>query len=470
MVPELAISTTVMDDVEFVKCFNGVIAAHYQEAARYQKTLPEFALMRMRQVVEGLCLELASHVGLTVPTDHTLIKLIKDLKVSGKFKKAIADDLHHIRIQANKFVHVEKAVSPGQPSKVQSDIELADIVQTCRTALCRVLVAFACSIKNVTGITELLQRQFAVMSQEELIAKAVTSLKPNDKFLAGVAVDAITQDFLSKEVGLILTEQQKFHYFSLQRLAATFYLAAIELDANLDEVPSQYLSEIGDRLAFTRCDTEYLFRFADVVVHGDIGEELKAKGVTALESAAKKGHVPAKALLAGIYYQNANYEPALKLALAAVDAGEFRAVKILFYYYAEGNACAIDKTMARRYLDIGVENGYLPALTLLGQELCIGERLDKQKAAGLQYLQQAAEQGDPDAIKFIPLFDGTKEREIQERSQSVLTMLKNYETIQEVMIEAKRVQNQQLAYQQKVGVNDPCPCKSGKKYKKCCKK
>lgn len=466
MVSELVVPTTTMDDIEFAQHFGSAIAAYYLDAARYQKTLPEFALMRMRQVIEALCIEMAGHVRLQQSDSQSLYQLITDLKDSGKFKKSIADDLHLIRTNANNFVHAEKS-SSGSASGSFSSNDLARITQNCRDALCRVLVAFAASIKGVNEVAVLQQRQFDLVTHQELIAKGVTAIEPKDKYLAGIAVDALTQDFLAEQVGLIFSEQQKFQYWSLQRLAATFYLAAIELDAELDKVPAEYLNGSIENLIFTRSDAEYLFRFADVVVHGDIGEELKAKGVVALESAAIKGHVTAKALLAGVHYQHAKYAPVLNLAEDAYAAGEMRALKVLFYYYAEGLACNVDKVKAREYLEIGVARNYLPVITLLGKILCSGTLLEKNQSLGLEYLKRAADAGDPDAIKCLPLFNGTQEQRLKDLERALMNAIAEHPTEQKINkpLVVRGVSNQPP----KIGANEPCPCGSGKKYKKCCK-
>lgn len=466
MVSELVVPTTVMDDVEFAQHFNSTIAAYYLDAARYQKTLPEFSLMRMRQVVEGLCNNMASYFGLAVPADHSLFQLITDLKESGKFKKAVADDLHFIRLNANNFVHAEKS-SPGSASGSFSSNDLVRITQNCRDALCRVLVAFAASIKGVSEVSVLQQRQFDLVTHQELIAKGVTAMQPKDKYLAGIAVDALTQHFLAEQVSLIFSEQQKFQYWSLQRLAATFYLAAIELDAELDQVPLKYRDGSIENLTFTRSDAEYLFRFANVVVHGDIGDELKAKGVVALESAATQGHVTAKALLAGVHYQNAKYALVLNLAEEAYAAGEMRALKVLFYYYAEGLACKVDKVKAQEYLEFGVTRNYLPAMTLLGKTLCSGTLLEKNQSLGLEYLKRAAAAGDSDAIKCLPLFNGTQEQRFKDLERALMNAIAEHPTKQKINnpLAGSGVSNQPT----KIGANEPCPCGSGKKYKKCCK-
>lgn len=467
MVNELVHASTCVDDVEFVKIFKDPIATYYLDAARYQKTLPEFALMRMRQVVEGLCREMATHFGLVVPVTINLYQLITDLRDSGKFKKAIADDLHLIRMHANSFVHAEK-LAENHAGRAVSSQNLVEILQVCRDALCRVIVAFGCSIKTVQGIFSLQQRQFDTLTQEELITKAVLSMEPKDKYLAGLAVGMMAQEYLAKKVGLVFTEQQKFQYRSMQRLASTFYLAAIELDAELDQVPISYRDAQNKNLAFTRSNAEYLFQFADVVVHGDIGDELREKGLAALEIAAlNKGHVTAKALLAGVYYENANYELVLKLASDAYESGELRALKVLFYFYAEGKACPVDIAKAQSYLESGVEKEYLPAFILLGKELWSGKLLEQNKSLGLHYMRQAEDKGELEATKLIPILDGTAERQFKEIGEQMISEFEKFfdsSNAKPHRAEVKLPSEQQI----KVGRNEPCICGSGKKSKKCC--
>lgn len=397
MAEGLIVAPTPKDDIEFVEVFGSKIADLYAEAAKFQLSLPDFSLLRMRQVVEALCIALAEHVGLALPDSPNLYQLIVDLKDSGKFKKAIADDLHFVRIEANKYVHKESQKSASKEDEAENPLAaLQETTQNCRDALCRILVDFARSIKGEVHASVLQQRQFSKLTHQDLIAIAITSLNPKDKFLAGVATDALTQAFLNSVPNVVLTEQQKFHYWSLLRLSATWYSAAIELDAELDQVSLSHRTgpNQAEKLTLSRSNPEYLYRFAEVVVHGDIGEDWKAKGVLALQAAVSKGHAASKALLGGLLYLDENYDAALKLLLDAHAAGELRALKVLFWYYAEGKACQPDLVKARQYLDYGVERGFIPAIALLGRCLYEGEYLEKDPDKGREYLEFAVNLGD----------------------------------------------------------------------------
>lgn len=456
-----------LDDIDFSAVFGRDIAELYSEAAKFQLSLPEFSLLRMRQVVEALCIALAKNVELALPDNPNLYQLIVDLKDSGKFKKAIADDLHFVRIEANKYVHKESQKSAGKESKAENTLAvLHETTQQCRDALCRILVDFARSIKGEVYASVLQQRQFSTLTHQDLIAIATTSLKPKDKFLAGVATDALTQDFLNSVPNVVLTEQQKFHYWSLLRLSATWYLAAIEIDAELDQIPvSQRVdSDQAEKLTLSRSHPEYLYRFAEVVVHGDIGEHLKAKGVLALKAAVSKGHAASKALLGGLLYLEGNYDVALKLLLEADAAGELRALKVLFWYYAEGKACKPDLVKARQYLDRGVERGFIPTIALLGRSLYEGEYLEKDEDKGREYLQLAVQLGDRNSALVLE-----KDHIIDAMQGGVTEFLAELDRVNKAVKKGKNpyLEVKTITKQPKVGVNEPCPCGSGKKYKKC---
>jgi hypothetical protein len=456
-----------LDDIDFSAVFGRDVAELYTEAAKFQHSLPEFSLLRMRQVVEALCIALAEHVELALPDNPNLFQLIVDLKDSGKFKKAIADDLHFVRIEANKHVHKESQKSASKEIKAENTLALLHkTTQQCRDALCRILVDFARAIKGEVYASVLQQRQFSTLTHQDLIAIATTSLKPKDKFLAGVATDALTQDFLNSVPNVVLTEQQKFHYWSLMRLSATWYLAAIELDAELDQIPvSQRVeSDQAEKLTLSRSHPEYLYRFAEVVVHGDIGEHLKAKGVLALKAAVSKGHAASKALLGGLLYLEGSYDVALKLLLEADAAGELRSLKVLFWYYAEGKACKPDLVKARHYLDRGVERGFIPAIALLGRSLYEGEYLEKDEDKGREYLELAVQLGDRNSALVLE-----KDNIIDSMQGGVTEFLAELDRVNKAVKKGKKTyaEVKTITKQPKFGVNEPCPCGSGKKYKKC---
>lgn len=452
------VSQAPIDDIDFVYVFGREIAELYTEAANFQRSLPEFSLLRMRQVIEALCIALAEHVGLALPASPNLYQLIVDLKDSGKFKKAIADDLHFVRIEANKYVHKEPQTSASKQSKAENTLAvLQETTQNCRDALCRILVDFARSTKGEVYTSVLPQRQFSAVTHQDLIAKATTSLNPKDKFLAGVATDALTQDFLNSVPNVVLTEQQKFHYWSLLRLSATWYLAAIELDAELDHIPvSQRVDpHQAEKLTLSRSHPEYLYRFAEVVVHGDIGEDWKAKGVLALQAAVSKGHAASKALLGGLLYFEDKYDVALKLLLEADAAGELRALKVLFWYYAEGKACQPDLVKARQYLDRGVERGFIPAIALLGRSLYEGEYLEKDPDKGREYLEFAVNLGDRNSALLLE-----KDNIIDVMQGGVTEFLAELNRVNKAVKKGKNpyAQVKNITRSHKIGVNDLCPC------------
>lgn len=456
-----------IDDIDFVSVFGRDVAELYSEAANFQRSLPEFSLLRMRQVVEALCIALAEHFELALPASSNLYQLIVDLKDSGKFKKAIADDLHFVRIEANKYVHKESQKSASKQNKAaNTSAALHETTQLCRDALCRILVDFARSIKSEVNTSVLQQRQFSTLTHQDLIAMATTSLKPKDKFLAGVATDALTQDFLNSLPNVVLTEQQKFHYWSLLRLSATWYLAAIELDAEMDKTPftKRVEQNEAEKLTFTRSNPEYLYRFAEVVVHGDIGAHWKAKGVLALQAAVNKGHAASKALLGGLLYFEERFDIALKLLLEAEAAGELRALKVLFWYYAEGKACQQNLVKARQYLDRGVERGFIPAIALLGSSLYEGEYLEKDEDKGREYLELAIHLGDRNSALLLE-----KDNIIDAMQGGVTEFLAELDRVNKAVKKGKNPYSdvKTITKQPKVGVNEPCPCGSGKKYKKC---
>lgn len=460
-----------IDDIDFVSVFGCEIAELYTEAANFQRSLPEFSLLRMRQVIEALCMTLAEHVGLALPASPNLYQLIVDLKDSGKFKKAIADDLHFVRIEANKYVHKEPQTSASKENKAaNTSTDLHETTQQCRDALCRILVDFARSIKGEVHASVLQQRQFSKLTHQDLIVIATTSLNPKDKFLAGVATDALTQDFLNSVPNLVSTEQQKFHYWSLLRLSATWYLAAIELDAELDQVSLSHRTgpNQAEKLTLSRSNPEYLYRFAEVVVHGDIGEDWKIKGIQALQAAVSKGHAASKALLGGLFYFDGQFDAALKLLLDAHAAGELRALKVLFWYYAEGKACQPDLVKARQYLDYGVERGFIPAIALLGRSLYEGDLLEKDEVKGREYLELAASLGDLNSALWQEKDNIIEVMQLQ--MQDYAKALKaEMERVSKAHKKGKNPYSKvkTVTKSSKVGVNDPCFCGSGKKYKKC---
>ncbi|WP_270670657.1 hypothetical protein, partial [Aeromonas sp. QDB04] len=109
--------------------------------------------------------------------------------------------------------------------------------------------------------------QLRAVEEKEVIYKAFFSDNAKDKFLGGKAISALHDVYFQKLPTRFVTERQNIHLSSHDEIALQLYLAAIELDAELDKVSVNLWCNQKEReeLVHSRARSEYNYEFALLV-------------------------------------------------------------------------------------------------------------------------------------------------------------------------------------------------------------
>lgn len=444
-------------DIELSKIFGNEVSTKYTEAVEVYKLFPDLSLMRFRQIAELLCDKLAKHYDLSHCFGLSLFEVVNELEGFNHIDRQASSRLHKIRISANSVVHSRN--SEESDSVTRDFSSLTKVAADCRTDVCTLFIYFRQQLFKNKINYKVVEEKLIHVEYKEIIAKAMLSDNAKDKFLAGKAVERLFEQYLGTNSSIVCTERNSAHQKSMLRMAAELYRAAIEIDAELDDVPLSYISVKNKRIdyMYSRANPEYLYHFADVVLSDSISEELKIEGRKALEVAARKKHLPSKALLGALKYRETLYEEAFELLVSSAMEDQVIALRWLYYYYSDGTACEQELDKAVFYIEKAIKLGCVSSMLEFGKALYDGDVFAKDLTRSRFLLEKAQKLGSNKATLILNLFlnDGIKVMQEQ-----ILSAIESWSSNE------KKVH--QKVMKKKYPVNSPCQCGSGKKYKKCC--
>jgi TPR repeat protein len=473
---DLVPSKIEVDDLSFSTRFGTKIGDDYRQAVEVMMVFPEYALLKYRQVLEQLSAALCKlH---KIPTDHydSLHVQINELCHQGRIDDKLKSKFHELRIMTNRAVH-KTPISEGDLEQYQvqeykqefisernkQNKEVQEKAIHGRALLFEILKACSADFRYIKLNETLYMANLEHLELRQLVFNALNSQRAHEKFLGGKAIEKILSDQEAKSGTFIASYADISHRKSQLKIASSFYRAAIEIDAELDDLDTGILLDNAkvEQYQLSRSKAEYLFHFADIAVNEDLGEELYKEGFAALEVAVKKSFTPAIALLGAKHYFDENYSNALNLLITAFQSDNALAARFLFYYYSEGKACNKDPFLAKKYIEKACELDCTDSMLNLAMDYSNGNTFGKNIEKAKYWMNLAAEKGNLRAKLGYDLFFGNS-------VQKITTAFTD--NLMKALDEANEgLKSKPLLVGQKLGVNEPCHCGSGKKYKKCCR-
>lgn len=446
-------------DTDFVSVFGTKIATLYKEAIEYQQVLPDVSLTRFRKILELWCAELAKKNNLNGTDDLTLRDFIDFLYSEHIFTRDVKDKLHRVRQFANNAVHANKELPHDRLRNelISSFVQARSLFSSLLTDLSELLLSSTTNVVIIDG-------ELRAVEEKEIIYKAFFSDNAKDKFLGGKAISALHYAYFQKLPTTFVTERQNIHLSSHDEIALQLYLAAIELDAELDKLPVNLWCNKKEReeLVHARARPEYNYEFALSASDRSDYDPYKQRAFTALRSAIRKNHQPSQALLGALLYNSGSYVESFDLLKPASLDGDLLALRQLYFYYSEGKACDKDMLLATEYAEKAIELGCTLTMYAYGRDLFEGNNVEPDKIKGSELIKKATEMGDKQATTYSKVFiENNLPKILADECSKIVDRLKKglLPGGKFVGFEGGR----------KIGVNETCPCGSGKKYKKCCK-
>ncbi|MCF3098070.1 hypothetical protein EHZ86_12415 [Aeromonas australiensis] len=118
--------------------------------------------------------------------------------------------------------------------------------------------------------------------------------------------------------------------------------------------------------------------------------------------------------------------------------------------------------LATEYAEKAIELGCTQTMCAYGRDLFEGNNVGLDKIKGSELIKKAADMGDKQAITYSKmLIENDLPKMLADGASKFYDMLNKGSLTGSKSVGFERGK--------KIGVNDTCPCGSGKKYKRCCK-
>ena len=398
--------------------------------------LPSHALVRFRDTLEFLCLRLAEKTR-SIPHQLSLVQLIGYLHEHGQTTFAVNDQFHRIRKLCNVGAHQALlAIQEDQQGALR--IERKTLISNAQMTRDELLTVFKRLYKDETGAAEMVSVTKVEISTQEwkaLIFQAASQENPEIKYKAGLWCEAEAERMNLSVTTLIVSNEFEIQRKFLLKLAGIFYQASYQLKANADA----------------------MFRYASLVEFGNLDGDKLSEAIEIIRNAADDAHGKACDHYAAILYEDQkNYVLAEKYWLQAIDRGVTRAYYCMGVLYRDEKVGKVDHEKSIAFLEKGVEENDTDCLYLLGRDYFEGLGVEKNSVKAKELLFKASEAGHNAARAYLALEVNGGLKKITDTFKFLGMQLA--QTLPKIIPASKN----------KVRVNDPCPCGSGKKYKKCC--
>ena len=451
-------------DVDLSLYFGEVIAEEYSAGLNYLQLDPASSLVKFRIVAELLCMRIASSKNVLLESD-TLNERINELYDCQIIHVSFKDNLHRVRIEGNQGAHGIRSERYGN----EDDQDYVDRIKAeYRKGLdARAISSRRRTIENLEDAYVIingspLNRSVEIVEIEDRLwekdlVEALMSTCPKKKLRAGKIYESLA---VNKRISDPFNMNYEFDadYNSIIKHAAVSYEASYKLSSGVGRNTSKKFNEMD--FIKENSDSESLYLYWRIVNQSSFfGEEKTKECGWIIKHLALKEYVPAQCDYGKTLYDKGEYEQALSFYMSALFKSSDNVFVYLFDYYHQGLACKKDGEKALHYLSKGIELGCAASISQLGQLYHQGLYFEKDELKAEDLLIEAIQLGSVDAERYY-LSNVIKPFKNEVKEILVSSMEKAIDNISALMNSSSKG---------KTGSNKPCPCKSGKKYKKCCK-
>lgn len=423
-------------DIDLAHRISSNIGAAYRQAVEFSEVLPSFALVRFRDVLDGICEQLARAANLyweRVP----LVDKIAALTDAGAVTFRLRDCLHLARTLCNTGAHQTLPDSPeSAKEKLDRHKELVQHAGKVRDLLLEAFEYLYCSSNALEIKPGYVKATIDNQLFRDVLFNATVHSDADAKYNAGLWCEAEAERRSREFKGIIASDAYQHEQTFLKRLAATFYQSSSLLKQNVDAQ----------------------FRYARFVEQGMIDAEKKHEAVGMIARAAELGHPEACDYFGGVLYEDKqDYENAERFWIKAAQANVTRAYFCLYLLYSKGEAFKADLVKAIGYLKTGAEQGDRDCLDQLGRCYFEGDGVEHDEETARVLLQRAVDQGSGSARAYLAL-------KVNRGADLIADQL---QILGAAMLAQTRNQRRTSS-----GAVEPyalCSCGSGKKYKFCCR-
>lgn len=454
-----------LTDLELAAELDPSIEREYSNAIEFLSIAPDYSLLNFRRILESICRNIATPNQVDIDS-LTLSDSINELFACQIVTYDIKSSMHELRKLCNAAIHRrdENSSEVLPDEKIGGHQETLDtrksIDQKHASTARKLLVEIMIQACRILGLMDRAPKIDFIATDDqqhkETLYAATISTDSSLKFKAGLICESLSKQSFDPLI-LISSYQSIFQDQTLLKLSAAYYESSIKLSAGLDNDIAT-VSEIGEaNYIFQFCDLEALYRYGLVATESILADELSQSGIKALRIAAERGHPAASAQYAINRYDHGDYSVAKKYAEIAASHDIALGHLALFYYYSAGKAVPPQSEKALLHLNQAADSGFADAIAVLGKLHAEGILVDQNRERAEQLLLDAIDKGSTWASRYYQI-------EYNDLAGKLATqMTTGFKALAEALDELKP----KPAVAQKLRRNDPCPCGSGIKSKKC---
>ncbi len=455
--------TTIRNDIELSKGFGEVLADEYNAALNFIHIDASASLLKFRNIAEILC-ELISNSKNIDLSSKDLYPRIEELCDYQIINHPTYDRLHRLRVLGNIGAHPDMTLLNGdETDKIAIQKMNVQYAEELRE---KAFIARELTVRNMEDAHSIIFNRPLPISVNILpisdnswhkeVNDAILSPCYKKKLQAGRIYDSLANEMRIKDP-FSQSHDHEQRYRGLKKQAVCNYELAYILSAKVD---NEFISSLMNGKSISleniyknKSDPEALYRFWYISVFQDETQDFEWM----LEASAKRGWPEAQANYGGLLLDLGMYEDALAMLELALEAKVDLAYKNLFQFYVNEKQGNLDLDKALDYLYKGVELNGAECTYILGKlhHKRIRE-VDPSESKGKELILKAIQLGSTDAEDYY--FNDVLEVKQKFRAE-----------LEENLTKVLGSLNRKAIPDKKVGMNDLCPCGSGKKYKKCCR-
>lgn len=445
-------------DIDLSLMLSVQIAEEYLVALEFIQSNPDYSLMKFRELANVLAERFAEAQNISF-NNEKLADKIQALHQAQLINSPQKEALNRIRKLGNLGVHQTYGSFEDGQFYQQRKALLHEKAVEARKHIVSLFEDLALQTTTHMSIPKVEFISLSEQNYKELLFRATLSSSYKEKLTAGIVVESIHNDQALSSPAAVSSEVY-FHSSSLIQMSAALYQAAYRISAKVDKYPDNNLS---DEESYIRhhCALEPLYRYAAILLTGNLEKQKEEEALVCLNIAAERGYIPAMAMLGAFLYEEHKFEQAFNYLSRSANADNSTALRFLYYYYSDGLAVTVNETTALQYLQRAVDMECPDAIATLGEAYHKGIAVVRNEQKAKQLLEQSVQKGSLLGKQYLSF-------EFSHQQNKMKTLEQVTETLMN-MQHATSFNDAALGKTKKVGANDPCPCGSGLKYKKCCR-
>jgi len=461
--------TGIVTDIQLAERLDKSLLEHYQTAVEFMNALPDYSLQQFREFAAGICIYIGKKTNFEF-NDATLEKQINILHDSQCISAPMTSTLHELRKLGNEGVHARNFKSNDNSDLKQFRQKLIKKTKSARKLAIEVMKLFYLEYFPEKQALKVELVEEGGQEHKETLFNALITVDWKVKHQAGLLLLKVANEQEAERTTLMVSDTYEAHHDFLLKQAIMHFEAAYKASVNLgcdwEKIRRVSEAKVKSHALAHYAELAPLFNYIELAREGWLGDFSKQEALSLLVTAAERGYAPAIAyygveLYCGSEGRKPDYKLALRYLLKAEEVNEITVYRFLYYYYSQGKALPVNVEKALDYLNKGIKVGCADCIAELGIAYHKGDLVKHDNVLAKKYLTDSIAAGSILGKNYHTI-------DFNDLAGQMVTKMKEVGDEWFKELESLNQNTSSKLSGRKPKVNEPCPCGSGKKSKKCC--